>query len=222
MARPPVRPSKAPNLLNAPELYGKSYTDNLNNVLRLYFNEIDNFTTAMLSSTGAGFLDLPHIAASDLTDQYAGGDNTPTIVKWSVLDSGSGFTLNANNTATASVNATYKIDYSLQLANTDNAIHDVDVWLKIDGVDVPRSTSKFTLQARKSAGVPNFVVAYSSIVFDLLAGQSVGLWWATGKAYNTVGPVNGTYIEYQAAQTVPYAHPSVPSSIGSITFVSRL
>jgi hypothetical protein len=31
----------------------------------------------------------------------------------------------------------------------------------------------------------------------------------------------GVYMEFQAAQTVPYAHPSIPSAIGAITFVSR-
>ena len=46
--------------------------------------------------------------------------------------------------------------------------------------------------------------------------------WATGLAYNPVGPVNGVYMEYQAAQTVPFAHPSVPSAIGAITFVSAV
>ena len=89
-------------------------------------------------------------------------------------------------------------------------------------VIVDNSASKFTTPARKSALVPSFVVAYSSIVFELLEGQSVGLWWATDQAYNPVGPVNGVYIEDIPAQTSPYAHPAAPSAIGSITFVSRI
>ena len=40
----PLRPPKAPNLLVAPVDYRQQYIDQLNNALRLYFNQIDNFT----------------------------------------------------------------------------------------------------------------------------------------------------------------------------------
>jgi len=221
MAAVPVRPSKAPRLPNASEVYTLSYINNLNNVLRLYFNEIDNFTNVMLSSGGGAYLSLPHIAASDSTDQYAAADNTPTKVLWDTLDSGYGFTLNPSGSATAAYSGVYKIDFSLQFANTNNAQHDVAVWLRVDGNNVARSTTKFSLPQRKSAGVFTFICAYSSVVFEITAGQDIELYWATDKAYNPTGPVDGIYMEFQAAQTVPYARPSVPSAIGSITFVSR-
>jgi uncharacterized protein YjdB len=44
MANITLRPSKAPNLLIAPIVYDQRYIDQLNNALRLYFNQIDNFT----------------------------------------------------------------------------------------------------------------------------------------------------------------------------------
>jgi hypothetical protein len=44
MAVTPLRPSKAPNLLVAPIVYDQRYVDQLTNALRLYFNQIDNFT----------------------------------------------------------------------------------------------------------------------------------------------------------------------------------
>jgi hypothetical protein len=44
MAITPLRPPKAPNLLIAPVVYDQRYIDQLNNALRLYFNQIDNFT----------------------------------------------------------------------------------------------------------------------------------------------------------------------------------
>jgi hypothetical protein len=44
MAVTPLRPSKAPNLLVAPIVYEQRYIDQLTNALRLYFNQIDNFT----------------------------------------------------------------------------------------------------------------------------------------------------------------------------------
>jgi hypothetical protein len=222
MAEVTLRGSKTPNLpLGGPE-YSSRYQEQLNNILRLYFTEIDNITNAVLSPRGGKFLDFPYIAAQDTTDQYALGNDIPTIVTWNQLNYGNGFTLNPGSTATAQQSGIYKIDYRLQYANTANAQHDVTVWLKVNNVDVPGSASKFTVPARKSAGVPSYMVAYSNIVFALSAGQNVGLWWATELAYNPVGPVNGVYMEHQNAQTVPYPHPAVSSATGSITFLSRL
>ena len=44
-----LRPSKAPNLPNAPrESYDAGYFDQYSNVLRLYFNQIDSFTQAVV------------------------------------------------------------------------------------------------------------------------------------------------------------------------------
>ena len=176
---------------------------------------------------GGAYLELPHIAASDSNNQYATAANTPTIVQWTSLDAGSGFTLNANNTATAQVTGIYKITYSLQFANNDNAIHNAIVWLRVDGSsatslnDVPNSTTIFTLQARKSALLPNFVCGYSEVVFTLNAGESVGLWWGTDQAA-TSGGATGIYMYALAAQTSPMAYPATPSALGSITFVSAL
>ena len=193
-----LRPPKAPNLLVAPVSYSQLYVDQLNNALRLYFNQIDNFGSGILNTTGGSGLSFPHICASDSTDQYAGGNDTPTVVDWNTLDSGAGWTLNAPGSATADVPGIYKITYSAQLVNTDNAIHDATFWLKIDTgsgfVDVPNSATQFSVPARKSAGVFSYVAAYSEVTFSVNSGDVVELWWATDLAYNPVGPVDGVYI----------------------------
>lgn len=214
-------PPKGPNLLIAPPSeYESRYQEQLNNANRLYYNTIDNGLSALYGPLGGQYLNNPHIAAQDGTDQYAGGNNTPTIVKWSTLDSGAGFTLNANNTATTLTTGVFKIDYSLQFANTSNTADDAVIWLKVNNADVPGSASKVTLPARKSAGVPSYALVYSTVPFLAEIGDVIALYWATSVAYNPVGPVDGIYIEYAPAQTVPYAHPSIPSAIGIITFVS--
>jgi hypothetical protein len=221
-----LRPPKAPNLPIAPVDYRQLYQDQVLNALRLYFNQIDNFGFGLLNTSGGGGISFPHIAASDNTDQLATASNTATNVKFNTLTSGNGFTLNAPGSATAEVSGIYKITYSLQLANTDNAQHDAAVWLKIDTgsgyVDVPDSTTIFTVPARKSAGVFSYVCAYSEVVFSINAGDELELYWATNQAYDTSPATDGIYIEHLAAQSSPYARPATPSAIGSITFVSRL
>lgn len=221
MAQTRLNTTKAPALALSPTQFSQQHFDLLNSQLRLYFNQLDTYNVTLSNSLGGGYLSFPHIGASDTTTQYATADNTPTIVKWNTLDAGAGFTLNPNNSATALQAGVYKIDYSLQYANTDNANHDVDVWLRINGVDVPGSASKITLQARKSAGVPSYSLMYSTIMFTAAANDVFELYWATDKAYSTTGPIAGVYMEYLPAQTSPFAHPSIPSAIGTITFVSR-
>lgn len=214
-------PSKAPNLPIAPVEYTQQYQDQVLNSLRLYFNQIDNFTQGLGGDTGGAFLAFPYISASDSATQYATGNNTPTIVQWNTLELGLSFVLNADYTATAQKTGRYKITYSLQLANNANAVYDVIVWLRVNGTDVANSTTIFTLPARKSAGVPTYICGYSEAEFVLNAGDNVGLWWGTTQAATSGGTL-GTYIFAQAAQTSPMAYPAVPSAIGSITFLSAI
>ena len=200
--------------------YTSRYQNELNNVIRLYLDRLNGALQSLSAPpTGGQFLSFPHIAASYTGSQYATATDTPTLVAWNTDEGSAGFTLSATE-ATADITGVYKITYSLQFVNTDNAIHNATVWLRVNGVDVPRSTTVFTIPARKSVGNPSYVCGYSEVVFPISGGDYIQLYWATGKAYSTTGPVDGVYIIAEPAQTSPYAHPSVPSAIGSITFIS--
>ena len=218
-----LKGSKAPNLPIGPVEYTQRYQDQFNNILRLYFNEIDNITGVLLGNNPGQALNFSHIAASDSTDQYAGGNNTATVVKWNTLDSGYGWTLSPPGMATAGNAAVYKITYSLQFVNTANAIHYVTVWLKVNNSDLVNSATKFAVPARKSSspGEEGFLCAYSEITFEINAGDEIELYWATDQAYNPTGPVDGVYMLHDVAQTTPFARPAIPSAVGSIVFVSR-
>lgn len=218
----PLYKARAPALPLPPVEYDQRQQDQFQYALRLYFNRLDGFLAELSDSTGGGILGFPHLAASDTTDQYAPANNTPTLVLWNTLESGSGFTLNPSGSATVNVAGVYKITFSLQFENTDNVSHDATVWLKVNNVDVARSSTKFSIPARKSAGVYTYVCGYSEAVFSVNAGDDIELYWATDKAYSPTGPVDGIYMFHDVAQTSPYARPSIPSAIGSITFVSAL
>ena len=214
-------PPKNPNSPVAPTQYDARYQDQLSSVLRLYFNTIDNGLGSLYGPNGGQYINNPHIAASDSTDQYATAANTPTVVNWNTMSTGSGFTLNAPGSATADVAGVYKITYSAQLANTDNAAHDAVFWLRVNGTDVADSATIFTIVARKSAGVPSYVCGYSEAVFTVQAGDVVELIWATDAAATSGGAL-GVHIFQDPAITLPYVRPAVPSVIGSITFVSSV
>lgn len=186
----------------------------------------DHFYAKEFEGFGDGVI-FPHIAASDSTDQVAGGDDTPTAVEFNTLDSGFGWTLNSPGSATAAYAGIYKITYSIQFINTANAIHYATVWLKVNNSDIPNSSTIFTVPARKSAspGEEGYVVGYSEITFEIDAGDEIELYWATDLAGNPTTPTDGVYLYHDTAWTTPtnpYARPAIPSVIGSITFVSAL
>lgn len=216
-----VRVPPVPNLPLATQQYERQYQDQLNNVLRLYFNQLNNFAQALAASSGGAVLQFPYIAASGNSSQYASADDTPVKVAWDSADEINGWALDSSGYAAPTSSGVYNIAYSLQFVNTDNAAHEVVVWLRVNNVDLPKSGSKFSLPARKSALVFTYLVAYSSIEFTVNAGDQVELWWATD-LHATSGGAAGVYMFAEAAQTSPYAHPSVPAAIGSITFVSAL
>ncbi len=217
-----LQPSKAPALPLAEPVYTRDFKNRYSNILRLYFNQLDAVTSGLLGIDGGQYLQNPHIAAQNNDDQYATADDTATLVVFDTLDSVSGFTLDPSGYATANQNGVYKIDYSLQFANTDNAQHDAFVWLQVNGTVVAGSSSRFTIPARKSVSVYGYIVGYSSLTFEIAKDDEIRLWWATEKAYSTTGPVNGVYLEALAAQASPYVRPANPSAIGSIVYVSRL
>jgi hypothetical protein len=213
--------------LPLPEVeYNQQSQTNLIRALRLYFNLLDDYFAkvvldALNGAAGGNGISFPHIAASDSTDQYAGGNNTPTVVKWNTLDSGFLWTLSPPGSATAAVAGVYKITFSLQFVNTANAVHDAVVWLKVNNANVANSATTFSIPARKSAGVPSYLAGYSEITFSVAVGDTIELYWATDQAATSGGGL-GVYILHDAAQTVPYARPAIPSAIGSITYVSAL
>jgi hypothetical protein len=217
--------TKSPAIPFAPEDFNRQYTDTTHNILRQYFNTIDNITGPLLAASGGRYLSFPHIAAQDSTDQYATANNVATKVLWNTLDSGLGFVLNPSSTATPTYTGVYKIDYSLQAFNTAPQIHDLYVWLQINGVNVPGSTSQFSITERHG-GVEGAVVAYSSVTFTVTGGDEVALYWATDLAA-TSGGGNGVYLHASPSQTIgtppnTAALPSIPSAIGSIVFVSGI
>jgi hypothetical protein len=215
---------RAPALPLPSNEYRREQFDQLTRALRIYFNQLDS-TTPLENDYYIGRgnkLVFPHIAASDSTDQIAGGNDTPTVVKWNTLDSGFGWTLDAPGSATADYAGVYTIRYSLQFVNSANSIHFATVWLKVNNVDVANSATKFFIPARKSAsaGEEGYVAAYSEATFTVNAGDEIELYWATDLAGNPTTPTDGVYIFHDAAQVSPFARPAIPSAIGSIAFVS--
>jgi len=202
----------APNLPLAPRDYDAQYIDQLNNVLRLYFNRLDALTTQLMTSSGGAGIRLPYGAFSDFTSQTA-TVNTATLMALNTTDFSNTVTLVTGSKMTVANAGIYNLQFSAQLQNLDNAPQDVFIWLKQNGTDIVGSTGKVGMPARKSAGVPFHDIKGWNYFLSMNAGDYVQIYWSTTNASVT--------IETYAASGTP-TKPSTASVVATLSFVSAL
>jgi len=219
MAR--VNTTVAPSLPLMQRDYNSNQLEQVHNTLRLYFNQIDNFTRTLGGPLGAAFLNAPHISAFSAVDQYATGDDTPTLVAWTGTTVNEGFTLDPSGYASVQLSGTYMIIYGLQLVNNDTVSHDVFTWLTVNNVPIENSSNRFTVPARKSGTQFAYNRTSVSVELEAQGGDQIRLFFATEKAA-TAGGGAGVFLEHEDLQVTPYVRPANPSAVGSIYFVSRL
>lgn len=106
----------------------------------------------------------------------------------------------------------YNLQFSFQFTNTDTQIHDIDIWLKKNDVDIPDSNSQFSVP-NKHGGVDGHLIAALNFAVELQAGDVLEIVWHTSNS--------GVFIETIDAQTNP-TRPRTPSAIATISFVSTL
>ena len=104
MADPILRPSKAPNLLIAPTSYAQQYQDQLNNALRLYFNQVDNVNSSVLGNQGGKYLAFPAGSFYDTVSQYDGSTTIPYAIQFNATQFSNGVSItNRSVVATGSI-----------------------------------------------------------------------------------------------------------------------
>ena len=98
----------APNLPLAPKTYEPRYHDNVNNVLRLYFNLLGgNDITSLLGPLGGQHLNIPFGSFQDNSNQYDGSTSIPYAFRFNTTDFGNGVSVQSRSVlATASIAAT--------------------------------------------------------------------------------------------------------------------
>jgi hypothetical protein len=206
-----LRPPQQPRLPGAPADYDPNYADQLNNVLRLYFNQLDNSFAALLDSSGGAYVRNPYGAFSDFTDQTATA-NTATLVALATTDFSNQVTI-ATSKITVQNAGIYNLQFSVQLESNDNAPQDVFIWLKQNGTDIIGSTGKVGLPARKGAGDPYHDIKGWNYFLSMAASDYVEIYWSTTSA--------NVSIQTYAASGTP-TKPSTASVVATMSFVSAL
>lgn len=135
------------------------------------------------------------------------GVNTPTLLYAENTANADGITMelgasNKKSRMTFAHAGTYNIQFSAQLHNTGGggSGNTVNIWFRLDGVDIADSDTKVTVPSNSP-----YVVAAWNFIVSVTAGQYVEMVFATDNA--------NIIIEHEPAETSPYAHPAIPSLI---------
>lgn len=212
MANPPLLSVAVPNLPLAGQQFTPQYQDQLNNVLRLYFNRLTTNLNALTGVRGGRYIDFPYAAIQRTTDKTFTA-NTVTQITFDQNDFLNGCTNDGTDGIVVEQSGIYNYQFSVQLRNSDTQIHSAWIWLRVNGVDVAGTGSKFDV-TNKHGGIPGFVIAACNFYVQLNAGDTAEMWAAVDNVAVT--------FDATAAQTVPFAMPAIPSVVATLSFVSAL
>jgi hypothetical protein len=207
-----IQQIQPPALPLATDAYFRSYQDQLNNVLRLYFNRLSGNLNAVIGTRGGQYLDFPYGAIQRSTD-LSFTANTATQVTFDQNDFLNGMQNDGTDGITVEQSGIYNYQFSVQLKNTDTQIHSAWIWLRVNNVDVAGTGSKFDVIA-SHGGTPGFIIAACNFYIQAEAGDTVEMWAA----------VSDTAVTFDAtgAQTSPFPMPSIPSVVATLSFVSQI
>lgn len=146
---------------------------------------------------------------SSSVDQ-TGSISAGTAMTFSSTDITDGVTLVSNTRLTVPVNGTYNIQFSAQFENVENTQELVTIWFRVNGVDVPNSSTNITVPSRKTSNIYGYAVASWNIFLDMTAGQYVEIMWLPAVATIT--------LQHLPASVSP-AYPAIPSVIATVNQV---
>lgn len=207
-----LRPFRAPALPLPGDNYERRNLELFNNVLRIYFNQLDNALGSVLGQIGGQYLEFPYAAIQRTTD-LSFAANTATQVTFDENDFLNGCENDGTDGIRVQQSGIYNYQFSVQLVNTDTQIHSAWIWLRINNIDVAGTGSKFDVIS-KHGGVDGYIIAACNFYVRLEVGDTVEMWAA----------VSDTSVSFDSApaQTTPFPMPSIPSVVATLSFVSAL
>ena len=152
----------------------------------------------------------PYGAFQDSTNQTAANTTTAYPMTLNTTDYSNGVSVVSNSRITVKNYGIYNLQFSAQLVNTDTSIHDIDIWFRKNGTNVPASNSRYSVP-NSHGGVDGSLIAALNYYIELNANDYVEIMWATD---NTA-----VSIQQLATRTSPDT-PSTPSVIATMQYVA--
>jgi len=202
-----------PSLGFPPEAYERRHLNENYGALNNYFRKVTTVLGSLFGPRGGKFMNTPHGAFQDSTDQVAANTTTAYAVTFNTTDFSNGVTMASGSRITVADAGIWNLQFSIQFTNTTNDSQDVDVWFRVNGTNAANSNSRFGFAPRKGASDPYHTIAAMNYFLSLNATDYVEIMWRPTDV--------GVTIEQYAAGTSP-TRPAVPSAIVTMSFVSNL
>ena len=139
----------------------------------------------------------------DTTIQTVSTINTPTKVSLNTTDFHNGMSL-ASNRITITRAGLYNLAFSLQVTNSDTVNHDMDLWIRQNGTDVPASASVATVLSTHG-GQPGYGIVAANFFIQAAANDYIEFWWSSNSTQVSINTL--------PAITTPFASPAAPSIV---------
>ena len=186
----------------------KHYLDDLNNILRLFFNLLANIVNTVFGELGGRFIDVPNALYFSTADQPIAVVNTGQPVTFNQTYFESGFSINggSNSQITAAYAGIYNFQFTTQIASTSANSKTVFIWIARNGVDLGYTAKDFVLQGSSDVNEATW-----NFNLDLTAVEYVEMIWSSDGIDAALN---------SEAATSP--HPGVASAVVTINFISAL
>jgi hypothetical protein len=195
------------------EVYERRNLNENYGALNIYFKKLSSVLGSLFGPRGGRFMNNPHGAFQDSTNQVAANTTTAYPVTFNTTDFANGVTMASGSRITVADAGIWNLQFSIQFKNTTNDGQDVDIWFRKNGTNIANSNSRFHPPPRKSAGDPSHIIAALNFFVSMNSNDYIEIMWRTE---NT-----GVSIEAFGTSTSP-TRPAVPSAIVTMSFVSNI
>src|SRR5512137_71459 len=121
-------PQKPPRLPSAPVQYEQRFHDQHSDVLRLYFNQLNNSVSTLLGPLGGRFLNNPYGSFQRNASLTFAAANTAYIIPMDTTDVANGTYFQPGDGIHVEQGGIYNYQFSVQFANTDSQAHAAFIW----------------------------------------------------------------------------------------------
>lgn len=190
--------------------YSRTYHDNHNNVLRLFFNQLTNVFDNILGPNGGQFIDCPNGLFFNTQDQNYAVNDTAYPIEFDQTYLSNGVRLRTGSTSEIEVlvNGVYNFQYTGQILASTGSKTQIALWISRNNVDISYSTRINTIQSNGHYFEVNW-----NFDIDLAAGEYIEM--------RTSIDDHAPSIDLKAfAATSPY--PAGASSVLTVNFIAPL
>jgi hypothetical protein len=204
-----------PRLPAAPQQYETRFQDQHSDVLRLYFDRLNNNLNSLTGVNGGAYIQSPHAMLMSDQDQANASITAANTLTYNQPVIQQGIEVRNSDEIWFEQAGQYLVTFTMQVSNRSNAAQEFEVWAGYNGSNYPLSNRRFDIAARKDSSTWAHIVPSVTGIFTVANPSTEYLtikWWASS---------TDVFLEHYPVNTSP-TRPAISSVIMTVSFISRL